>query len=149
MKLEALNQWLSLVASIGVVIGLVLLVVEVNQAIRFAVADAEVSGTEAISAALVEFATSPELAAIEIKELEHGIDALDPIERRRLLAWETSRLMRVESQFIQFEQGFLDEEFIESRFADVVRQRRPVWEALGILEMVRPRVRDAINGVET
>lgn len=41
MNLDKLNQWLSLVANVGVLVGLVFLIVELNQANRIAVYTAE------------------------------------------------------------------------------------------------------------
>lgn len=41
MNLDRLNQWLSLVANVGVLVGLVFLIVELNQANRIAVYTAE------------------------------------------------------------------------------------------------------------
>lgn len=41
MNLDKLNQWLSLLANVGVIVGLVFLIVEVNQANRIAVYTAE------------------------------------------------------------------------------------------------------------
>ena len=61
MKSELLNIWLSVAANFGVVVGLGILIFEVNQSTRVATADANLNRAGSISQTLVEYAVSDDL----------------------------------------------------------------------------------------
>ena len=60
--------------------------------------------------------------------------------------WELARLIRVESQFVQWQQGLLDDEFYEHQFKQGVRTSAPLWNELG-LRLVRPSFRAEVERV--
>ncbi len=67
MNTEKLNVRLSLVANLGVVVGLALLIYEVHQATKLAETEAFVHRLSEIQQAYVEFATSDYLPAVRVK----------------------------------------------------------------------------------
>ena len=89
---------------------------------------------------MVQSALSEELADILLKTRRGTIDQLTELERLRLEMWERARMIRVESQFYQWQQGLLDDEYYEYQFKFVVRAVGPLWEALG-LSFERPSLR--------
>lgn len=131
MNLEKINQWLTLAANLGVLIGLFLLVFELNQVTYLAETDAYVNRLNQIQEANLEIATSESLAGIQVKARTDGVDSLDPIELRRLFYWESSVLNRMASQYYQYERGYLDEFTAKNVFNTAV-QFVPYWEELGI-----------------
>lgn len=131
MNLEKINQWLTLAANLGVLIGLFLLVFELNQVTYLAETDAYVNRLNQIQEANLEIATSESLAGIQVKARADGVDSLDPTELRRLYYWESSVLNRMASQYYQYERGYLDEFTAKNVFNTAV-QFVPYWEELGI-----------------
>ena len=131
MNLDKLNQWLTLAANLGVLIGLFLLVVELNQATHLAETDAYVDRLNQIQEASVEFAISESLAQIRVKARTEGIDSLEREELSRLRSWESSVLNRMASQYYQYERGYLDEFTAQNVFNSAV-QFAPYWNQLGL-----------------
>ena len=129
--MDRINQWLTLAANVGVLIGLFLLVVELNQVTHLAETDAYVSRLNQIQEANVEFATSESLARIQVKARAEGVGTLDPVELRQLFFWENSVLNRMASQYYQYERGYLDE-FTAQNVFDTAVGLVPYWEELGI-----------------
>lgn len=131
MNLDKVNQWLTLVANLGVLVGLFLLVIELNQATHLAETDAYVNRLNQIQEAAVNFSTSESLARIQVKARTEGVNSLDPVELRRLFYWENSVLNRMSSQYYQYERGYLDEFTAQNVFNNAV-EFVPYWEELGI-----------------
>ncbi len=131
VEMDRLNDWLTLIANIGVVIGLVVLIVEINQAINLAEVGAYESRIQEISETNKELALSEDLALIYERLETEGLEALTSIERRRLHAWESGIVARMQGQFYQFEKGFLDEE-AAAAFLGAAARRLELWKALGI-----------------
>ena len=148
MKSESLNSWLAIAANFGVVLGLVILIFEVNQASRIAIAEANLNRADVVSQALVEYAVSEDLARIDVKATEHGIETLTPVERSRLANWEAAKILRAESQYLQYSQGLLDEDFYENGFVVVVKQSLSRWDKLGVLAATGSSFRNAIEEIK-
>ena len=55
-------------------------------------------------------------------------------------------MIRVESQFFQWQQGLLDNEYYEHQFKFVVRNYAPLWIALG-LRFGRPSLKAEVERV--
>ena len=127
---EKINNWLTLLANFGVVIGLALLVYELGQAQKLAETDAAVRRFDQMQVAQVEMATSDLLAEIRVKALSEGVESLTLVERYRLGQWESSVRLRMRSQYIEYVHGYLDQETAEGIVAAAVN-RLPFWEQLG------------------
>ena len=109
MNTEKLQSWISLAANIGVVIGLILLLVELNQTNKQAASTAYQARITEIDNSITEFATSDYLPDIYVKLDQGSLSDLTPSEYLRVSQWETARYMRLQGQFYQYQQGYLDE----------------------------------------
>ncbi|MEQ8314748.1 MAG: hypothetical protein RL839_04745 [Gammaproteobacteria bacterium] len=130
MKLEKLNSWLSLLANLGVLAGIVFLAVELDQSNRQAQSNAYQARINEIDQAGREYAVSEILPPIYVKIEETGLESLTPEELERVNAWEASRAARMNGQLVQYRNGFLDEESYQQMIAVGVRIY-PLWEELG------------------
>ena len=130
MNSEKLNRWLTLLANIGVVIGLALLIYEVRQSQNLAETEAEVRRLDQMQVAQVEIATSELLAAIRVKALSEGVESLTSVELYKLRQWENSVRLRMRSQYIEYVRGYLDQDTANRIMAAAVRFL-PYWEELG------------------
>ena len=131
MNSERLNSWLTLAANVGVVIGLGLLVYELRESQNLAETDASVRKLNQMQEAFVEIAVSESLSAIKVKAMTEGVDALDPVELYRLNMWESSVILRMSSQHIEYQRGYLDETTANGIVRSAARLL-PYWEELGI-----------------
>ena len=125
MATTSLNERLSLIANLGVVIGLAILILEVSQANKLAETQAHVAQLDRMQLARLAFAESEFLPELDVKARNEGVQSLSEVERIRLKQWYQSQLHRFESAYYQYERGYLDEE-----------QRKVILEsALAALEM--------------
>lgn len=131
MNVDKMNSWLTLAGNLGVLAGLLLLVFELNQSTHLAETNAYVNRNNQIQESSVAFATSESLARIQVKAQTEGVSSLDPVELRRLLFWENSVLLRMSSQYYQYERGYLDE-FTAQNVFDTAVGLVPYWEELGV-----------------
>jgi hypothetical protein len=139
MEMEKLNQWLTLLANIGVLVGIVFLAIEIQQNTNNLEINRQVALTEAyanrsstVQEAQVAAALSSDFGEIYVKWQRGGSEALTESERFRVLSWETARMFRLESQYIMWEQGLLEEEFIDT-LRDITMRNVEGWRDLGIL----------------
>lgn len=131
MKKVDLGQTVATIANIGVVIGLALLAMEINQANRQAEANAYQTRMTEIEQARQNFALSERLPAIYVKIRESGLESLTDEERTRVLSWEAARLRRLEAQRHQYVTGFLDRETYEGTLT-FAAGLQSFWKKLGI-----------------
>ena len=130
MNSEKLNRWLTLLANFGVVIGLALLIYELRESQNLAETEAAVRRLDQIQAAEVEMATSEFLASIRVKATSDGVASLTPVELFKLQQWESSVRRRMQSQYIEYVRGYLDQETAE-RMIKSAADFLPYWEDLG------------------
>ena len=81
--------------------------------------------------ARLEFAMNEFLIPIEVKAKTEGIQSLTPVEFARLHEWESSVRLRMMSQYIQYLQGYIDQDVADGIIEAAVRDL-PNWEELGI-----------------
>ena len=134
---DALNSkeakdWLTLLANLGVVAGLVLLAYEVNQANLQAEAAAAHARRTEIQVARTEMALSQDLAEIYVRATDNGVETLTAAEKFRLTEWEWARLTRMVGQIEQYQMGFLDRETIENTVRGMARSENGLWADLGV-----------------
>ena len=130
MNAEKLNRWLTLLANIGVVIGLALLIYEVRQSQNLAETEAAVRRLDQMQVAQVEMATSEFLSAIRVKALSEGVESLTPTELYKLRQWENSVRLRMRSQYIEYVRGYLDQDTANG-IVEAAVNWLPYWEELG------------------
>lgn len=141
MNTDSLNKWLTLSANVGVVIGLVLLLIELNQnsdllraQIHQSTSDAHVwmKETDANSEYL--------LPALEKFRLAGGtnnpdaMDSLTPIEAARVRLSMEAAHQDYDNLFYQYQRGYLDEEYYRYRIVPTIKELAPWWQKLDIFE---------------
>ena len=131
MNTERLNDWLSLLANIGVVIGLVVVILEVRESNLQATSATTMARYTEIETSNREFASSEYLPAIYVLVEESGVEALDPTQLYRIQSWEMARILRMEGQFVQYHSGYLPETSYQIML-DVARQYATLWKELEI-----------------
>jgi hypothetical protein len=137
--MDKLNQWLTLLANVGVLVGIIFLAIEIQQNThslemnrQIALADAYATRNNTVQASQVAAAMSPDFGDIFAKWQRGGSEALTDAERFRVRSWETARLFRLESQYIMWEQGLLEEEFADT-LRDITLRSAEGWRDLQIL----------------
>ena len=110
MATSSTNERLSLIANLGVLAGLVILILEVNQANKLAETQAYVGRLDQMQQARLSFAESEFLPDLDLKAANDGVQSLSEAERIRLREWYRSVLLRMESHYYYYEQGYLDAE---------------------------------------
>ena len=141
MSADNVNKWLTLSANIGVVIGLILLLVELDQnsdLVRAQIHQArsdnhvisrhERADSEFLLPALLKFKSAGGWDNLE------AIDQLTTIDAARIEAFMLARHQDYDNLFYQYQQGYLDEEFYQYRVANSIRRFAPWWKKLGAFE---------------
>ena len=132
MDADKLNKWFTLLANVGVVVGLAILILEIDQTNNLAKAEAIQGRSDMIMQAQKEYALSAYLPEITAKYREGGVEALTPVELDRLQVWENARRVRMSAQYRQFQMGFLDQEIAERTVKDAALSFAQIWDDLGL-----------------
>ena len=144
MNADSVNKWLTLSANIGVVIGLILLLVEIDQnsdlvraQIHQARADAQVSRMDGRSDSehLV-----PALQKVRAAGGFHDLSSMDQLTQNEVarLSWYLrSRHTDYDNLFYQYQQGYLDEEYYQHTVVNSIARFAPWWEQLSIFDKIR------------
>ena len=108
MKVEQLNQWLTLVANIGVIAGIVFLAYEINQNTQ-AIQSASFQGyTDTSIDWLSDLTNSRELADIWYR-YSAGAGDLDNVELMRASMQLRKQWFRLQNAYSQWQRGLLDD----------------------------------------
>ena len=141
MNTESVNRWLTLGANVGVLVGLILLLIELDQnndlvraQIHQARSDAHVltkwtgADTEFLLPALVKFESAGGL------DNPDALDGLTPIEAARVVTAMEADHQDYDNLFYQYQRGYLDEEYYRHRIVPTIIKLAPWWEKLDIFE---------------
>ena len=150
MKKVSLDVWIQLIGMLGVLGGLVALVIELNQSQRLSQANAYQARNSEIQEAQRELALSEDFAEILQKFDSQGVDSLTLGERSRVVAWHSAMQWRMQGQFYQYQQGFLEEAALEQTLNDLANGIYQSWEELELSERIQPfewkqRIRDRLR----
>ena len=150
MKKVSLDVWIQLIGMLGVFGGLVALVIELNQSQRLSQASAYQARNSEIQEAQRELALSEDFAEILQKFDSQGVDSLTLGERSRVVAWHSAMQWRMQGQFYQYQQGFLEEAALEQTLNDLASGIYQKWEELDLTERIQPfewkqRIRDRLG----
>ena len=150
MKKVSLDVWIQLIGMLGVLGGLVALVIELNQSQRLSQASAYQARNSEIQEAQRELALSEDFAEILQKFDFQGVDSLTLGERSRVVAWHSAMQWRMQGQFYQYQQGFLEEAALEQTLNDLASGIYQKWEELDLTERIQPfewkqRIRDRLG----
>ena len=139
---DKLNAWLTLGANLGVLVGLILLIVELDQnndAVRAQIHQARSDNFESF---MVELADTEQLLPALTKFREAGgardlssLQKLDPSERTRVRTYYQGRLMGYDNLHFQYKNGFIDEELYNIRVVSTVRNLAPLWSELNLIRL--------------
>ena len=109
MKTEKLNSWLTLLANIGVVIGLVLLIIEIRQNTEVARSTAELEVSNLQTEFFMRLAGNPDLSRIVLIGNQDS-DALNAIEKTQYVNHYVAVFMTMEGTYKQYQRGFIPED---------------------------------------
>ena len=148
---ERINSWLTPIANIGVLVGSGFLIVELDentQSQNGATIQAFVASTAENNTILAE---SGELMAIAERGDREGLEALDPVERRRYIHLATQVFSGWEALYLQTLIGTIDESFWASKRSGLAttlssRGIRDFWKSNAEL-WYDPRFRAEIEAI--
>ena len=136
MLTDRLNRWLTLIANFGVVIGLFLLIAELNHASKLAEVDAYQTRVGDIQELGLELALSDSLATILSKADSEGIESLSPSEFIRAQAWYSTIMRGMQGQYYQYQNGFLDRASVDRTLSDIADDVYRNWERFDLLDEI-------------
>ena len=136
MQSPKLSEWLSILANVGVLIGIFLLIAEVNHASRLSEAEGHQVRTKDIQELNLQLALSESLADVFVNEKTGGIESLTPSEFLRAQAWYSAVLRGMQGQYYQYQQGFLDRASIDHTLDDINEEFYQKWETYGLLRLI-------------
>jgi hypothetical protein len=141
MKNIDLGKSFGVLANVGVLLGIALLLVELKQngdLLRAQIHQARSDSLESFQATLAD---SEYFAAAWRKFQNAGgprdiaaLDVLEDLEKARISQYLVGRLSGFDNLYYQYRNGFLDEEFYESRVVRAVRLMEPTLSELGLLD---------------
>ena len=136
MKNFDLGKSFGVLANAGVLIGIFLLLVELNQnsdLLRAQIHQSRSDNFESFTAALAD----SEYFLLAFNKLQGGdvtaLNALNDEERARVSHYLLGRLSGYDNLFYQYRNGFIEPEFYESRVVSIVKLMDPIFQELGLL----------------
>ena len=150
MNFDRLNNWLTLVANLAVVVGIFALIAEINHSTRVAEVGAFVQRSSAVEESARDTALSEEMASMLLKYSDGGIESLTPLELLRIRSWETARIYRMNAMYYQYERGLLEKDEIDNLLASIRDRWGDVWKDLDLYDNPRtfnPSFKAAIEDI--
>ena len=156
MDSDRINRWLTLGANIGVLIGIWLLIVEINQNSELMQVQIEQSRSETYVEWQREQASNDALSALGAKLEILGApgwsviyDDLDPIDRSRVRSMMAARFYDYENLYSQYERGFVSEDYWRDRAVPIIRTMAPFWQKLWGADYLAARkaFKDEVNRI--
>ena len=153
MEFRHFNRWLSAIANVGVLAGLVVLIFELKQNNELTMAQIEQIRSDTLlqwrqewvlndhiaplltkaSELEAEFTTkSPfDLSAEELQRVtEQTLEALEPVEGRRLRYFIMRDYWDFENLYFQFKRGLISEGYWHDRIVPAIAVNAPRWKAV-------------------
>jgi len=128
MNADKVNQWLSLLTNIGVLIGIGLLVFEINQNADLMRAEMHAMRAEAKATRQMEMANSGEMVRVMSAANAAGfprnpeaLDALTPEDRLRYASFVAGLTETVQNWHYQCQQDLLDEELCRASYEPMAK----------------------------
>ncbi len=115
MDTDRLNRWLSVGANIGVVIGIAVLILEINQNTEMMRAQMTQARAENLLDRYRDEIHSDYWAEILAKRrvaktIDEWVSALEPVEYERVWTFQLFQWHYLQAQYSQYQSGYLDEE---------------------------------------
>jgi hypothetical protein len=135
MTADSVNRWLTLLANVGVVIGLVLLLIELDQNNDLARAQIHQDRSDAWVANRFARADSGLALPATLKFVEAGfpddlsaMEKLTPIEAARMRDVLSAFQGDYDNLFYQYQNGYLDDEYYRYMIEPSIRTLAPWWK---------------------
>ena len=106
--MDRVNKWMTLIANIGVVAGIVFLAFEIRVNTQAVASDSATSYLNIWIDQVGENSRDPEITAIAMKADVEGWDSIPPQKQLRLGLWATSQFKAAEFAHFQWREGNLD-----------------------------------------
>ena len=154
--MDRLNQWITLIANLGVVAGIFFLGFEIQQNSVAINAQTYQSRAQIVQEWSSMVADSEHFAPL-LAKLGTGLFPRDPAsfaelsaeDRIRLTAFHQWTRVQLDNLLYQYEQGFIDEDFFNSSTKPALALFTPAWEELNLLRPIRPSFKKAIEPYRT
>ena len=138
MNSSKLDRWLTVGTNISVLIGIVLLIVEINQNNELVRIQIEQARSDTYVAWQREIALGDHVAPLFAKLGAHDgeffsnldFEQLDRVEMERIRAIASARFYDYETLYAQYERGFVSDDYWNNRIVPAVRDWAPVWAKL-------------------
>lgn len=138
MQSNKLDRWLTIGTNISVLIGIILLIVEIDQNNELVSIQIEQARSDTYVAWQREVASGDHVAPLFAKlHMQDGglfnefdLTQLDSVEMERIRAVAAARFYDYETLYAQYERGFVSEEYWEQRIVPTIRIWAPVWAKL-------------------
>ena len=141
MNADSINRWLTLGANLGVVVGLILLIVELNQNSSLVKAQIHQARSDNYESFMLDMADTEFLLPAYEKFAAAGgpadvsaLEVLDSEERERIRRYFQGRLGGYDNLYFQYQQGYIDAEFYNTRILPAIRTLYPIWLEFGLLD---------------
>lgn len=153
MDPNQLNRWLTLGANAGVLVGLALLVLEINQNNNLVRAQIEQARSQdlvnwrrqvALDAGIAEILTR--LFSLEFSgDIQQAFnEQFTPTERMRVEQFLTADFYDKENLFAQYQRGLVSEEYWQERVVPSIRERGMLWKQFAPFDASRKAFRDEV-----
>ena len=154
MNADRVNRWLTLGANVGVVIGLILLLIEIDQNNDLARAQIHQTRADSWGDFRLTLGDSEHLLSAWIKFQDAGgpedpdaIDKLDNLEKSRVRQYLLHRYSDYDNLYYLYKQGYLDEEYYVQRVVPSINRMAPAWSKLMFTTLARPSFVEEINRI--
>ncbi len=141
MNPDSVSRWLTLIAKLGVVIGLILLLVELRQNNDLVRAEIHQARSDAHVTNIMQLADTEFLLPVIDKFITAGgfydpsvLDQFASDELARIKQWARAYHQDYDNLFYQYQRGYLDEEFYRYRVEAGIILLAPLWKKLGTSE---------------
>ena len=137
--MDPLNRWLSLLANVGVIAGIVFLAVEIRQNNVLMTASAyqarsndlmQMSAMVAESEVLSSALTKSRLNLCDADRF--SLDGLSGQERTVLRQYLAAQLFRLQNLDQQYQHGLLDDEYHQGAVLGTIQLYMPIWRSAGL-----------------
>ena len=139
MTINELGSLGEFIGSIGIVVTLIYLAIEIRQNTRsmdegrkLALVDAMLRRNDVIERSAMQSALSETILEIRTRAISEGVHSLSDVERARLRSYEVARVVRIEGQYYQWKHGLIDEDDLYELFGKVVENNWRLWQELGV-----------------
>ena len=132
MDSDKINRWLTLGANLGVLVGIILILIELNQNAELMRAQMTQARSDAVVASYRDQQHSPYWAQIRAKRrgaksAQEWIESLTPEEYERVFYHHLAEYHSIRTQYVQYHAGYLDESIWNSSTRGQIIRLAETW----------------------